>query len=99
MIADDIVIDRKIRCPQCGVRVKSYFEHVDLTCHAGEEAPQDGTEILGLYWDNQRFLIRWSEERSHPGGGGSMGAGWVDCHEWYPADPPDAWADASAAQG
>ncbi|UDF29356.1 UNVERIFIED_ORG: hypothetical protein LHK14_17860 [Roseateles sp. XES5] len=80
------------RCPTCGGLVASVFEHVDIDCRPIDDAPRDGTIIIGLYQGDELRLVRWEEYRSHPGGGGSMGAGWVSDENGFPDDAPDAWA-------
>jgi len=86
-----VMSDRQERCPICGARVTSYFEHVDVECKPIADAPRDGTSVVGLYPDDVRFWIRWEERRSHPGGGPELGAGWVDVKEKMPADAPEAF--------
>jgi hypothetical protein len=83
------------RCPTCGAAVASIFEHVDVDCRPIADAPHDGRVILGLYSRDERWTIRWADHRSHPGGGGSCGAGWVDEEMSYPAGAPEAWAETS----
>lgn len=85
------------RCPTCGANVSTIFEHVDIECRPIVDAPLDGTVILGLYSGDQRQPVLWKNRRSHPGGGGSMGAGWVDEENEFPADAPDAWAQTEDA--
>ncbi|MCX5516190.1 hypothetical protein C3941_19560 [Kaistia algarum] len=80
------------RCPTCGARVASIFEHVDIDCRPIHDAPQDGSIIIGLFPDDVRNSIRWKPERSHPGGGPRLGEGWVDDENGFPIDQPEAWA-------
>lgn len=80
------------RCPQCGGMVANFFEHVDISCRPIGDAPREGTVIVGLYRGDERRPISWAEYRSLPGGGNSLGAGWVDEENGFPEDAPDAWA-------
>ena len=58
-----------------------------------EDAPKDGTEILGIY-DDYIQNIRWAETRQCMlagvgGGNGYFSAGWEDTENWLIADEPE----------
>ena len=60
-----------------------------------EDAPRDGTEIIGKYGDGEDY-IRWSEERhcmlaGIGGGNGYFGPGWEDTLNRLIVDDPEAW--------
>lgn len=82
---------KRARCPTCGAQVGTVFEHVDVECREIDAAPRDGSWIMGLFALDERWPIRWAEERSHPAGGHGLGSGWID-ENYLPADPPEAWA-------
>lgn len=59
-------------------------------------APRDGTEIMGIYDDNEEVEIRWSETRrcmmaGSAGGHGYFGAGWEDTYNKLIVDEPKFW--------
>lgn len=63
-----------------------------------EDAPTDGTVIMGLFGDEPRAVC-WAEERhcmlaeSYPGtpGIGLFGPGWEQAQDGLYCDEPDAW--------
>jgi len=60
-----------------------------------EDAPYDGTEIIGLVNDEE-CLIRWAETRQCMlagigGGNGYFGEGWEDVENGLISDDPTMW--------
>lgn len=62
-----------------------------------EDAPKDGTLIVGLYEDGEEDLIQWRDSRqcilaSVAHGAGQRGPGWASALcDFLPVDPPTAW--------
>lgn len=68
-----------------------------------DEAPHDGTEILGWYGPDEIVRIRWAEERrcmlaSVAPGAGLFGPGWECVAESLIVEDPLKWRAASVAQ-
>lgn len=87
-------------CALCGPG-----DHPEAPWHAMEAAPRDGTEIIGLFGDEE-WEIRWAEERrcmiaeSYRGtpGIGLFDAGWEQAVEGLAiTDEPDAWRPVETA--
>lgn len=63
-----------------------------------ETAPEDGTEILGWYGDDDECEIRYAERRQcmlagSGGGNGYFGPGWEDVFNGLIVDTPIKWKE------
>lgn len=62
------------------------------------EAPEDGTPIIGIYPDGMEVEIRWAEQRrcmlaGIGGGNGYFGPGWEDTYNRLIVDTPIGWKE------
>jgi hypothetical protein len=67
-----------------------------------EEAPRDGTAILGLYPDGTEDSLRWNDDRRCAGEGpmACQGEGWVSLDAGgLPVDEPPEWQEESNLTG
>lgn len=55
-----------------------------------DAAPRDGSPIMARFAPDGWEKVRWTSERSHPGGG-MVGEGWEAIDDHQPVEDPDGW--------